>query len=132
MRIKAVLVAAVLGGFASVALGHEVAFAADMDKSVVTKKRAKHHRHVPSRYAYDVQEDPYSYQYEPRGYYPYYRSGYWAPAAYIRYRNRLHYHVWNDRPPKYEFYRSWGYPLAYWPHELWHSEYHGRHRPWHW
>jgi hypothetical protein len=130
MRLKAVLAAAVLGLAFGFAPGY-AAMAADLDKPVA-KKRVKYHKGHYGHYAYDIREDPYAYQYEPRGYYPYYRSDYWRPAGYIRYRNRLHYNVWNTRPPHYRFYRSWGYPLKYWPHYNWHARYHGRHRPWHW
>ena len=62
--------------------------------------------------------DPYAYRYEPRGYYPYYDSGYWryycgskvncVPAAY--------------QPP---YWKAWGYPKPL-------RVYHGRIRPWHW
>lgn len=132
MRSKSIL-AAVLSGLICLVTGHQSISAADLDRRVVTKKRVIHHRVPYPRYVYDeVREDPYAYQYEPRGYYPYYRSDYWRPAGYVRHRSRLHYHVWNTRPPNYRFYRSWGYPLKYWPHYKWHAYYHGHHRPWHW
>lgn len=45
--------------------------------------------------------DPYAYRYEPRGYYPYYNSGYWRPAYEVR---RKRYYA---LPP---YYQAWGYP----------------------
>jgi hypothetical protein len=131
MGSKSILVMAALTGLFFLAPIHDAAVAADLDKPAVTKKRVAHHRKYV-RCCYYLREDPYAYQYEPRGYYPYYRSDYWSPAAYVRYRNRVHYNAWITRPPHYQYYRSWGYPLKYWPHYRWHATYHGRHRPWHW
>jgi hypothetical protein len=132
MQMKCIVAAAVaLAGFAVPTLESGAVFAADLDKPAVRKRVARHHhRGYAPRYAIPV--DPYHYQYEPRGYYPYYRSDYWRPAAYVRQRSRLHYNVWNTQPPDYRYYRSWGYPVRYWDHKRWHAEYHGRHRPWHW
>ena len=42
--------------------------------------------------------------FNPRGYYPYYGSGYWVPRAEMRYRYRYVY-----RGPKYRYYPAWGY-----------------------
>ena len=75
------------------------AFGADLDRPAV-KKRA-HSGYA--RYAHLFPEDPYAYRYEPRGYYPYYRSDYWRPAKYVLYRNRVHYNVWNTRPPHFRY-----------------------------
>ncbi len=69
--------------------------------------------------------DPFAYRYEPRGYYPYYASRYWVPRREMRYRYRYNYAL-----P--EYYPAWGYPSRNWDHTRWHSEHHGRHRPWHW
>lgn len=44
--------------------------------------------------------DPYAYQYEPRGYYPYYRSDYWRHPSEVRNR-RFRFH----QPP---YFRAWG------------------------
>lgn len=132
MRLKFILTSAMLSGLVSLTLSHAPVSAADLDGPAVKKKRIAHHRAHSVRHRYFVPEDPYAYQYEPRGYYPYYRSDYWRSAAYVRYRSRLHYHAWNTRPPHYRFYRSWGYPLRYWPHSKWHAYYQGGHRPWHW
>jgi hypothetical protein len=57
-------------------------------------------RHQPRLYRYD----PYSWYYNPRGYYPYYGSGYWVPRAEMRYRYRYVYFG-----PQYRYYRAWGY-----------------------
>ena len=67
--------------------------------------------------------DPYRYQYEPRGYYPYYSSSYWRPRAEVRKRFDL-------KRPRY--YRAWGKYKPSWQHRDWHAENHGRHRFWHW
>ena len=75
--------------------------------------------------------DPYAYRYEPRGYYPYYGSHYWAPAYALRKRNHLRYHHWNAQAPRYKYYKAWGYP-KHWHHRKWHAKHHGRHYPWHW
>jgi len=57
-------------------------------------------RHGPRLYRYD----PRSWCYKPRGYYPYYGSGYWVPRADMRYRYRYVY-----RGPLYSYYPAWGY-----------------------
>ena len=51
--------------------------------------------------------DPQSWYYKPRGYYPYYNSGYWVPRAQMRYRYRYVY-----RGPQYRYYPAWGYGLG--------------------
>lgn len=95
------------------------------------RARAVHHWVYRPRYVHVIHEDPYSYRYSPRGYYPYYNSGYWASAGYIKARNRLHYNVWNREPPRFRYYKSWGYPKP-WNHHAWHKAHHGRHHRWHW
>jgi hypothetical protein len=48
--------------------------------------------------------DPYAYQFERRGYYPYYGSQYWRPAGeMLLYRDRYRHEL-----PRY--YPAWGYP----------------------
>lgn len=61
--------------------------------------------------------DPYAYQYEPRGYYPYYNSGYWRP-------NCLQCAPRYQHPP---YWAAWGYTPAYGE-----RPYEGRIAPWHW
>lgn len=68
--------------------------------------------------------DPYAYQYVPKGYYPYYNSGYWKPD-YAYQRKRADF----DLP---EYYQAWGYPKRSYDHELWHEDHHGGHRRWDW
>src|SRR6187401_1394736 len=41
----------------------------------------RHHAYYP-RYAHAYER--YDYRYEPRGYYPYYNSGYWVPRSVYR------------------------------------------------
>ena len=61
--------------------------------------------------------DPHAYQYSPRGYYPYYNSGYWGPATVHRQNNKL--------PP---YYAAWGAPKRNYHHVEWHYRHHGGHR----
>ena len=132
MQFKFILaIVAALAGFAIASFETGPALAADVDRPVV-KKRTHYHRVPHVRRTYALREDPYAYRYEPRGYYPYYRSDYWRPTDYVRYRNRLHYNVWNTQPPHFRYYKSWGYPVRHWHHKQWHAWAHGRHRPWHW
>ena len=79
------------------------------------------YRHV---YHTHAATDPYAYRYEPRGYYPYYNSGYWRPAHEMR-GARPHYKL-----PKY--YKAWGHPKRRYKHAEWHLEHYGRHRRHHW
>ncbi len=76
-----------------------------------------HRSHHPSG------ADPYAYRYEPRGYYPYYKSHYWRPAHKVRRRRGI-------RAPRY--YPAWGYYKRTWRHRAWHRRNHGRHHRWHW
>src|SRR5262245_38561758 len=57
-------------------------------------------RHRPRVYRYDDR----SWYYKPRGYYPYYGSGYWVPRADMRYRYRYIYYG-----PQYRYFPAWGY-----------------------
>lgn len=68
--------------------------------------------------------DPYAYRYEPRGYYPYYDSGYWRPicGGNVNCVPRAY------QPP---YWKAWGHPKP-WLHRQFHRVYHGRIRPWHW
>lgn len=81
-------------------------------------------RHV---YAVGYVTDPYAYTYEPRGYYPYYNSGYWRPAAEIRWRRKHRYHL--VQPP---YFQAWGHPKRYYHHRKWHARHHGYIRREHW
>lgn len=58
--------------------------------------------------------DPYAYQYQPRGYYPYYNSGYWRPRHLVA-KNRAHF-----RHPKY--YQAWGANRKWYHHYRWHAK----------
>jgi hypothetical protein len=91
----------------------------DADRVVVHYGYYPRYRHVY------VTEDPYAYRYEPRGYYPYYNSGYWKSAREMRLRKRRHY----NHPP---YYAAWGYPDPYYHHRAWHAYNHGRIRHGHW
>lgn len=76
------------------------------------------YRHVYYGHRYT---DPYAYRYEPRGYYPYYNSGYWGETRIKRHR---------ARQPRY--YRAWGAPRRHYRHVEWHRRHHGRHHRGHW
>ncbi|MGQ0456753.1 MAG: hypothetical protein ACT4OU_06805 [Hyphomicrobium sp.] len=65
--------------------------------------------------------DRYNYSYEPRGYYPYYNSGYWGPPRVKRYQGEL--------PP---YFSSWGAPDQNYSHVEWHERNYGGHRRGHW
>jgi hypothetical protein len=78
-------------------------------------------------YSVDYVTDPYAYRYEPRGYYPYYNSGYWRPAAEVRWKRAHRYNL--VQPP---YYRAWGYPKRHYQHRRWHAEHHGLIRREHW
>jgi hypothetical protein len=71
-------------------------------------------------YLTNAATDPFAYEYEPRGYYPYYNSGYWKPRAEVP-RNRAHFIA-----PKY--YQAWGANKKHWDQAKWHAEHHGDHR----
>jgi hypothetical protein len=73
-------------------------------------------------WGYYPRPDPYFYDYEPRGYYPYYDSAYWLPPCRVRCR---------AYPAQPYYYSAWGYARP-WRHREWHDVHHGRHRPWHW
>lgn len=72
----------------------------------------------------DAAADPYAYRYEPRGYYPYYNSGYWRPAREMR-AARPHFKL-----PKY--YKAWGHPNRHYKHVEWHLKHYGGHRRHQW
>ena len=61
--------------------------------------------------------DRYQYHYAPRGWYPYYNSGYWGPARVKRFRGHL--------PP---YYAAWGAPRRNYRHVEWHNRHYGGHR----
>jgi hypothetical protein len=132
MRLKclfAAAIAAVAVALASPVPGH--AFG-DRDKPHGWgKTRHIHHWVYYPRYVHHYKVDPYAYQYSPRGYYPYYGSAYWQKASYVKWRNRLHYNKWNTEPPRFAYYKSWGYP-RHWHHYAWHKKHHGYHHRWHW
>jgi hypothetical protein len=75
--------------------------------------RYRHH------YYTNGQTDPFGYDYEANGYYPYYNSGYWKSRRDVPLR-RAHF-----TPPKY--YPAWGANRKVWHHYEWHAKHHGRH-----
>lgn len=73
-----------------------------------------HYRH---QYLTNSETDRHAYHYAPRGYYPYYNSGYWGRAHIQRQHNIL--------PP---YYASWGAPKKRYHHVEWHNRHYGGHR----
>lgn len=132
MRVKSLLAA--LAAIACIGLAAPDPAAAFGERAPDGWNRTQHvhHRVYYPRYVHTYQVDPYAYRYSPRGYYPYYNSGYWSPAHVIRKRNHLHYYHWNVQAPRYRYYPSWGGPKKHWQHRQWHHEHHGRHHRWHW
>ncbi len=132
MRLKSFFAAAVaLLALVVTAPSESHAFGDHHRSHASGKTHHVHHRLYYPRYVHHYHVDPYHYRYSPRGYYPYYGSHHWAPAKYIKRRNREHYHVWNVQPPRYQYYKSWGYPRT-WHHRKWHAKHHGYHHRWHW
>lgn len=86
-----------------------------------------HHVYYP-RYVHHYHVDPYAYRYSPRGYYPYYNSGYWTKASIVRKRSHLHYYHWNSQGPKFKYQSSWGKPAKWGTHEHYGNRYFHR---WH-
>ncbi len=72
--------------------------------------------------------DPYAYHYEPRGYYPYYNSGYWRSAHEMRVRRA---HMYRDTPDV-PYYQAWGANRRGYHHRRWHCKHHGGHHVGHW
>jgi hypothetical protein len=123
MRLTSLLLAlAALVGFTAVPVDRAAADGMKSKKSSVVRE---HHKHK-----YVFEPDPYAYRYSPRGYYPYYGSGYWAPPRYVRERAHMHYHHWIDMKPPY--FKAWSYPRKHWDQYGWHDKHHGRIRRHHW
>ncbi len=78
-------------------------------------------------YSVHAVTDPYAYRYEPRGYYPYYNSGYWRSAREMRIRRAYRYET-----VQVPYYQAWGHPDRYYNHRAWHARHHGRIRLGHW
>ncbi len=108
-------------------LGKSAAAAGHADDRVVHHRvyypRYRHYYHV----ADTSQSDPYSWNYSPRGYYPYYASQYWVPAEQMRYRYRYKF-----TGQKFKYHAAWGAPKKDYNHREWHGENHGFHHRWHW
>ena len=92
-------------------------------------RTVRHHVYYP-RYRHVVRvharTDPYTYRYQPRGYYPYYNSGYWRPTHIVRKKRARYYR----RKPRYH--KSWGAKKRAYRNRKWHAEHHGRHYRGHW
>ena len=120
MRLKCVLVAlAVL--FCGISVTNSAQAGGDRGyytyqpiyyKKVYPRHKKRHYRR-PVEY---LVTDPYAYRYEPRGYYPYYNSGYWRPLCASN-------NSCVPRAMQPPYYQAWGYPKPV---------YYERIRPWHW
>jgi hypothetical protein len=126
MRLKSII-AAVAAAVSFLSLASAPAQAWSRKPSGWGEERTVHHYGYYPRYnhVYHIhyRTDPYAYRYEPRGYYPYYNSGYWRPAHEVR-RNRYY-----ALPP---YYQAWGYPNPNYHHRAWHKRHHGGHHIGHW
>lgn len=89
--------------------------------------RHHYHRHKP-RKRRALSYDRYAYQWEPRGYYPYYNSRHWAPVRKLRYRRAC----CRPNPELPPYYQAWGHPHRYYNHRKWHRKHFGYHRHGHW
>ncbi|MEO1281407.1 MAG: hypothetical protein AAFV69_06700 [Pseudomonadota bacterium] len=131
MRIQAVL-AALIVAVAAIITGPKTADAGGLfgDRAPAgwgTERTVRHYVYAPRyRHSYRFHNgtDPYAYRYEPRGYYPYYNSGYWRPRHTVKKRHG-HY----KQAP---YYQAWGDNRKHYKHRKWHKEHHGRHRLGHW
>ena len=68
--------------------------------------------------------DPCAYRYQPRGYYPYYNSGYWVPRAVYKRP-----HDTNKTPRSQQ---AWGYPKYGYDNASWHYRKYGHIWHHHW
>lgn len=75
------------------------------------------------RYKLHSHQDPYRYRYQPRGYYPYYNSGYWRSRRSVVRRYKF-------RHPRYH--QAWGAKRRHYHHRHWHYRNHGPHKKGHW
>jgi hypothetical protein len=89
---------------------------AGWDSSRVVRHWVYHPRYTHV-YLWDSETDPHSYHYHPRGYYPYYNSGYWRHVP----LHRNHYTL----PP---YYAAWGSNKRHYHHVEWHNRHYGGHR----
>jgi hypothetical protein len=113
MSVKKLLAAVAVGTVASLAVAAPAAaFGLKWDPSVAPEgyepTRVIHHWVYKPRFAHFYHGDPYKYRYARRGYYPYYNSQYWVPAAEMRYRYRYTY-----EGPKYTYHPAWGAPTGH-------------------
>ena len=95
-----------------------------------TVRTVKHWGYQPRYqhvYAVNYVTDPYAYRYEPRGYYPYYNSGYWRPYEEMRWR-RAHRYINHPVP----YFQAWGHPARNYRHRAWQARNNGQVRRHHW
>lgn len=130
MRIKSLIAAAAALatiGLANPQSAHAFGFDRDRQPDGWGKDRVINHFVYYPRYVHHYHVDPYAYRYSPRGYYPYYNSGYWRSASQVRARNHKHYHHWNVQGPKFKYHSSWGQPKDWDSHEHKGGQYHRWH-----
>lgn len=99
----------------------------DMPSGWVGVRDVRHWVYYPRYrhyYLTNGQADPFGYHYQPRGYYPYYNSGYWKPASQVPLK-RAHY----ARP---KHHKAWGANRQQWDNAKWHAEHSGRIEHGHW
>ena len=126
MRLKTVFAVAAAG----VALGlasPDPASAFDRDRPDIPQgwhgeQTVRHWVYYPRYrhyYLTNGQADPFGYDYRPRGYYPYYNSGYWKPAGDVELRRAAF-----VRPT---YYPAWGAERTHRHHAKWHKDHHRTH-----
>lgn len=106
MRFRSLMAATAIAAAAGLMCGPASAF--DLDRPDL--RYHEYHRD-------DALERYYSYDYEPRGYYPYYNSGEWGGRIIQRFKGPL--------PP---YYAAWGAPNRRYYHVEWHNRHYGGHR----
>jgi len=127
MRLKSLLAAAVAilaAGFAAPRTAEAGSCVRHSDRGCSPVRVVRHWTYQPRYVHVYANVDPYAYRYEPRGYYPYYNSGYWVPRRCYR-RPVYTYNI----PP---YYPAWGAYRKNYRHYKWHARHHGRIRHHHW
>src|SRR3989304_5818002 len=120
MRLKSLIAA--LAALATIGLtnpqsAHAFGFDRERRPEGWGKDRVVNHHVYYPRYVHQYHVDPYAYRHSPRGYYPYFNSGYWRSASEARARNHKHYHHWNVQGPNFKYHSSWGHPASRDSHE---------------
>jgi hypothetical protein len=104
VRLSVAVFGLVAAGFASSAIADGMAPAQRAKKRPPPAASEAYYRGPREPFPGWSRVDPYAYQYEPRGYYPYYNSGYWKP-------NCGQCVTYYQHPP---YWAAWGYTPSVW------------------